>query len=372
MLSTPIRWPKPVVRVPILGGRGHGRSTVALAACERSRRLGRRCEGGGAYILTTERVCHFLVNPRPHRAGQHLLGCEPPDVAILVVAADQGTTADLVTQVRLARIRGVNHFVICLTHADRVADLAWADLVEADARRMLADEGVPADEVPAVRGDFAAVVRDPGRDAGCVDALLAVLDAVPPPVSAEDGPFRMCVEDVFHIESRGTVVTGAVLRGSAKIGDVVEVIGLGMPPLSTAVTGLELFGHRTGYARPGDNAALILTGVRREDVTRGQIVAAPGTAVEVPMIEAVVAADVELDEPVRWQLHVHAATTMASLRGVRGLDGSPIPFGPLPDQPVRSWWHLETRLAVEPGDRMVLVDAGRSAGVGVVVPSLGE
>jgi elongation factor Tu len=164
---------------------------------------------------------------------------------------------------------------------DTVDDPELLELVELELRDLLSAHGFPGDEVPFVRGNALAALRSGGTDDGacrCIDELMASLDAyVPPPKRAEDRPVLMRVEDVFRISGRGTVVTGMVERGVLRVGDDVEIVGLRPDSRRTVVTALETFHQTLSEARPGENVGALLRGVAREDVERGQVLAAPGS-----------------------------------------------------------------------------------------------
>jgi elongation factor Tu len=179
--------------------------------------------------------------------------------------------------VLLARRVGVRHLVVALNKSDAVQDPELLDLVELELRDLLSRYGFGGDEVPIVRvSALRALEGDPRWVASIVELLEAVDRAVPVPPRILDQPFLMPVENAMTIAGRGTVVTGAVAQGTLAAGDAVEVVGL-RELLSTVVIGLEMFGRTLERAQAGDNAALLLRGVRRHQVRRGQVVAAPSS-----------------------------------------------------------------------------------------------
>jgi elongation factor Tu len=179
--------------------------------------------------------------------------------------------------VLLARRVGVPYLTVALNKADAVDDPDLLDLVELEVRDLLTQYGYPGDEVPVVRvSALRALEGDPRWTQSIVDLLDAVDRYVPVPDRELALPFLMPVENVLTISGRGTVVTGAVERGALRVGDAVEVIGLG-PTLSTVATSLETFGKSLPEAEAGDDAAVLLRGIKREQVRRGQVVAAPGS-----------------------------------------------------------------------------------------------
>jgi elongation factor Tu len=179
--------------------------------------------------------------------------------------------------VLLAQRVGVPYLVVALNKADAVDDPELLDLVELEVRDLLDEYGFPGAEVPVVRvSALRALEGDPVWTQSIVDLLTAVDTYVPVPERELAKPFLMPIENVLTISGRGTVVTGAIERGTLKVGDTVEVVGLG-PTLSTVATGLEKFGKSLVEAEAGDNAAILLRGVKRDQVQRGQVVALPGS-----------------------------------------------------------------------------------------------
>jgi len=178
--------------------------------------------------------------------------------------------------VLLARQVGVGHVVVALNKAD-AADPEIADLVELEVRELLSGHGYPGDQVPVVRVSALRALAGDADAASAIGALLDAVDAhVPVPARYTEAPFLMPVENVLTISGRGTVVTGAIERGTVRVGDTVEVVGLGTG-LTAVVTGVETFGKPMERGEAGDNAALLLRGVRRHQVRRGQVVACPGS-----------------------------------------------------------------------------------------------
>jgi len=206
-----------------------------------------------------------------------ITGAAQVDAAILVVSAQDGAMPQTREHVLLARRVGVPYLVVAMNKADVVEDPELLDLVELEVRELLSEYGFPGDEVPVVRvSALKALDGDPRWVGSIVELLAAVDDYVPVPERELGEPFLMPIENVLTISGRGTVVTGAVERGSLRLGDAVEVVGLG-PTVTSVATGLETFGKSLASAEAGDNAAVLLRGVRREEVQRGQVLALPGT-----------------------------------------------------------------------------------------------
>ena len=206
-----------------------------------------------------------------------ITGAAQVDGAILVVSAVDGVMPQTREHVLLARRIGVPHLVVAMNKADAVDDAELLDLVELEIRELLTGYGFPGDDVPVVRvSALRALQGDPAGVRSVLDLLDAVDRYVPVPARVLAEPFLMPIENVLTITGRGTVVTGAVERGTLRLNAPVEVVGLG-PTRASVVTGLETFGRQLEQAEAGDNAALLLRGIRRGDVQRGQVVAVPGS-----------------------------------------------------------------------------------------------
>jgi elongation factor Tu len=206
-----------------------------------------------------------------------ITGAAQVDGAVLVVGADDGPMPQTREHVLLARQVGVPCIVVYLNKVDLVDDPELLDLVELEVRDLLTEYEFPGDEVPVVRGSaLKALEGDPEHEAS-VFALLDALDSfVPLPSRDVDKPFQMPVEDVFSITGRGTVVTGRVEQGRMGVGQEVEVVGI-RPTRKTVVTGVEMFRKLLDEAQAGDNVGLLLRGVGKDEVERGQVVCQPGS-----------------------------------------------------------------------------------------------
>jgi elongation factor Tu len=230
------------------------------------------------YETATRHYAHVDMPGHADYVKNMITGAAQVDGAILVVSALDSVMPQTREHVLLARQVGVGHIVVALNKAE-AADPEIADLVELEVRELLSGHGYPGDQVPVVR---VSALRALAGDADAVAAIGALLDAVdahvPVPARYTEAPFLMPVENVLTISGRGTVVTGAVERGTVRVGDTVEVVGLGTG-LSAVVTGVETFGKPMERGEAGDNAALLLRGVRRHQVRRGQVVACPGSLV---------------------------------------------------------------------------------------------
>ena len=207
-----------------------------------------------------------------------ITGAAQMDGAIIVVAATDGPMPQTREHILLARQVGVPHLVVFMNKCDLVDDPELLELVEMEVRELLSSYGYPGDEIPVVRGSALKALESDSADspdAQCVLELLAACDSYfPDPVRETDKPFLMPIEDVFSISGRGTVVTGRVERGIIKVGDVVEIVGI-KPTAQTTCTGVEMFRKLLDQGEAGDNIGVLLRGTKRDEVERGQVLAAP-------------------------------------------------------------------------------------------------
>ncbi|MFF1677970.1 elongation factor Tu [Streptomyces sp. NPDC058256] len=228
------------------------------------------------YETDTRHYAHVDMPGHADYIKNMVTGAAQLDGAILVVSALDGIMPQTAEHVLLARQVGVDHIVVALNKAD-AGDEELTDLVELEVRELLSAHGYGGDSVPVVRVSGLKALEGDPRWMSSIDALLDAVDTyVPIPERYLDAPFLMPVENVLTITGRGTVVTGAVERGTIRVGDRVEVLGA---TVDTVVTGLETFGKPMDEAQAGDNVALLLRGVPRDAVRRGHIVAAPGSVV---------------------------------------------------------------------------------------------
>jgi elongation factor Tu len=229
------------------------------------------------YETPTRHYAHVDMPGHADYVKNMITGAAQLDGAILVVSAQDGAMPQTREHVVLARRIGVAHIVVALNKADLAEDAELLDLVELEIRELLSRHGFDGSTVPVVRvSGLRALAGDPVWTRAVVELLEAVDEHVPIPPRKLDLPFLMPIESVLTITGRGTVVTGAVERGTIGVGEPVEVVGLG-PTRSSVCTGLETFGKTLERAQAGDNAAMLLRGVRREDVRRGQVVCLPGS-----------------------------------------------------------------------------------------------
>ena len=206
-----------------------------------------------------------------------ITGAAQMDGAILVIAATDGPMAQTREHILLARQVGVPKMVVFMNKCDMVDDEELLDLVEMEIRELLTEYGYDGDNTPIIRGSaLKALEGDPAWTAKIDELMDAVDEWIPTPERDNDKPFLMSIEDVFTITGRGTVVTGRVERGQLKLNDEVEIVGL-KDTKKTVVTGIEMFRKQLDYAEAGDNAGVLLRGISREEVERGQVLAKPGS-----------------------------------------------------------------------------------------------
>ncbi len=294
---------KPHVNVGTIGHIDHGKSTltaaiVARSAFQRKTKAKSYAEitKGGTVRSTDKTVTIAASHVEYESASRHyahvdcpghadyiknmITGAAQMDGAILVVSAADGPMPQTREHVLLARQVQVPSIVVFLNKVDLVDDEELLMLVEEEVRDLLKKYDFPGDTVPIIRGQSkAALEGGPDNDANnkCIDELLAALDSyIPEPQRAVDKPFQMCIEDVFSIEGRGTVVTGRIEQGVVKVGEEVEIVGF-KETVKTTCTGVEMFQKTLDQGQAGDNVGVLLRGVKKEDVQRGQVLAKPGT-----------------------------------------------------------------------------------------------
>ncbi|HEV2637292.1 MAG TPA: elongation factor Tu [Actinocrinis sp.] len=297
MAKTPYIRTKPHVNIGTMGHVDHGKTTLTAAI---TKVLAER--GTGTYVpfdridrapeealrgitiniahveyeTATRHYAHVDMPGHADYVKNMITGAAQLDGAILVVSAQDGVMPQTSEHVLLARQVGVEHLVVALNKADG-ADPDLLDLVELEVRELLTANGYPGEQVPVVRvSGLRALAGDPQWTAALGDLLDAIDAYVPMPERYTDAPFLLPVENVLTITGRGTVVTGAIERGTVRVGDRVQLFG-GEGELSTVVTGVETFGKPMDLAQAGDNVAILLRSVARDQVRRGQIVAAPGS-----------------------------------------------------------------------------------------------
>lgn len=325
-----------------------------------------------AHVEYETRTRHYAHVDMPGHADyvkNMITGAAQLDGAILVVSALDGIMPQTAEHVLLARQVGVEHIVVALNKAD-AGDPELTDLVELEVRELLSAHGYPGERLPVVRVSGLRALEGDPRWTAAIEALLDAVDTcVPVPTRYTDAPFLLPVENVFTISGRGTVVTGAVERGTVRVGDRVEVLGA---DTATVVTGLETFGKPMADARAGDNVALLLRGVQRDAVTRGHVVAAPGSVTPRRRFRArvyvVPAAEGGRRTPVvsgyRPQFYIRTADVVGDVD--LGTAGTA-----LPGETVEMTVELGRAVPLEPGLGFAIREGGRTVGAGTVGEVIG-
>jgi elongation factor Tu len=300
-----------------------------------------------------------------------ITGAAQMEGAILVVSGSDGPMPQTREHILLARQVGVPALVVFINKCDVVEDAEMLDVVEMEVKDLLNLYKYDAEKVPFVRGSALAALegRDPdryGRKA-ILDLMNAVDTHVPLPKRAVDSPFLMPVEGVYMIAGRGTVVTGRVERGTIKVGDEVEVLGL-KDPLKTFVTGVEMFNKTLDQGQAGDQIGALLRGVKRDEIMRGQVLAKPGSQKVVKKFQAEIYA-LSKEEGGRHTPFLKNYRPQCFIRTADVTCGVELPEGTemvMPGDSATITIDLEKRVAVEPGMRFALREGGRTVGSGVV------
>ena len=229
------------------------------------------------YQTDTRHYAHVDCPGHADYVKNMITGAAQMDGAILVIAASDGPMAQTREHILLSRQVGVPRMVVFMNKCDQVDDAELLDLVEMEIRDLLSEYGFDGDNTPVIRGSALKALEGEANYVEAVEKLMAAVDEwIPTPTRDTDKPFLMSIEDVFTITGRGTVVTGRVERGMLKLNDEVEIVGL-KDTKKTVVTGIEMFRKQLDYAEAGDNAGVLLRGISREDVERGQVLAKPGS-----------------------------------------------------------------------------------------------
>jgi elongation factor Tu len=217
-----------------------------------------------------------------------ITGAAQMDGAILVIAATDGPMAQTREHILLARQVGVPKMVVFMNKCDMVDDEELLDLVEMEIRDLLSEYDFDGDNTPIIRGSALKALEGDPKWTPAIDELMEAVDTwIPTPERDTEKPFLMSIEDVFTITGRGTVVTGRVERGTLKLNEEVEIVGI-KETQKTVVTGIEMFRKQLDFAEAGDNAGVLLRGISREQVQRGQVLAKPGTVTPHKKFEAAV------------------------------------------------------------------------------------
>ena len=240
------------------------------------------------YQTATRHYAHVDCPGHADYVKNMITGAAQMDGAILVIAATDGPMAQTREHILLARQVGVPKMVVFMNKCDMVDDEELLELVEMEIRDLLNEYGFDGDNTPIIRGSALKALEGDPKYVEAIDKLMDAVDTwIPTPERDNTKPFLMSIEDVFTITGRGTVVTGRVERGQLKLNDEVEIVGI-RPTQKTVVTGIEMFHKQLDYAEAGDNAGVLLRGITREQVERGQVLAKPGSVTPHTTFEAAV------------------------------------------------------------------------------------
>ena len=298
-----------------------------------------------------------------------ITGAAQMDGAILVVSAADGPMPQTREHILLARQVGVPAIVVYLNKADQVDDPELIELVEVEVRDLLSSYDYPGDDVPIIVGSaLQALEGDEKAKQSILDLMDAVDNYIPTPDRPTDKPFLMPVEDVFTITGRGTVATGRVERGTVKVGDAVEIVGLADEPKNTVVTGVEMFRKLLDLAEAGDNIGALLRGVDRKEIERGQVLAKPGTIHPHTKFKAQVYV-LTKDEGGRHTPFFNGYRPQFYFRTTDVTGVIQLPEGTemcMPGDNVKMEVELITPIAIEAGLRFAIREGGRTVGAGVV------
>jgi elongation factor Tu len=300
-----------------------------------------------------------------------ITGAAQMDGAILVVGADDGPMPQTREHILLARQVGVPYIVVFLNKVDMVDDPELIELVELELRELLSKYEFPGDDIPIIKGSALKALEADDFDSPDVKPVFELMDAldnyIPEPLRATDKPFIMPIEDVFSISGRGTVVTGRAERGVIKIGDEVEIVGFA-PTQKTVCTGVEMFRKTLDTGLAGDNVGLLLRGIKKDEVERGQVVAKPGSIMPHTKFQAEVYI-LSKEEGGRHTPFFTGYRPQFYLRTTDVTGVVKLPDGVemvMPRDNVSMEVHLITPVAIEKELRFAIREGGRTVGAGVV------
>ena len=364
---------KPHVNIGTIGHVDHGKTTLTAAITKVLAEEGKANfldyasidkapeERARGITINTSTV-EYETEPRHYGAAQM-------DGAILVVSAADGPMPQTREHILLAKQVGVPAIVVFLNKADQVDDPELIDLVEMEIRDLLSSYDYPGDEVPIIVGSaLGALNGNPEDEQKIRDLMKAVDEYIPTPERDTDKPFLMPVEDVFTITGRGTVATGRVERGTVKVGDPAEIVGLQEKPTETVVTGVEMFRKTLDQAMAGDNIGALLRGIDRKDIERGQVLSKPGSVHPHTEFTAQVYV-LTKDEGGRHTPFFNGYRPQFFFRTTDVTGDITLPEGTemcMPGDNVEMSVKLITPIAMEEGQRFAIREGGRTVGAGVV------
>ncbi|KAL3531382.1 hypothetical protein ACH5RR_010704 [Cinchona calisaya] len=323
------------------------------------------------YETTKRHYAHVDCPGHADYVKNMITGAAQMDGGILVVSAPDGPMPQTKEHILLARQVGVPSLVCFLNKVDAVDDPELLELVEMELRELLSFYKFPGDEIPIIRGSALSALQGTNEEIG-KKAILKLMDAVdeyiPDPVRQLDKPFLMPIEDVFSIQGRGTVATGRVEQGTIKVGEEVEILGLMQGNLKSTVTGVEMFKKILDFGQAGDNVGLLLRGLKREDIQRGQVIAKPGTVKTYKRFEAEIYV-LTKDEGGRHTAFFSNYRPQFYMRTADITGKVELPENVkmvMPGDNVTAVFELISPVPLESGQRFALREGGRTVGAGVV------
>ena len=382
---------KPHVNIGTLGHVDHGKTTLTAAITTVMHKV-QGTEGAMAYAqidgapeeqergitIATSHVeyetdnRHYAHVDCPGHADyvkNMITGAAQMDGAILVVSSADGPMPQTREHILLSRNVGVPAFVVFLNKVDMVDDEELLELVEMEVRELLSEYDFPGDDIPVIAGSaLKALEGDEEYEQKIIELMEAVDEYIPQPERDTDKPFMMPVEDVFSITGRGTVATGRVERGQVNVGDEVEIIGLAEEAKKTTVTGVEMFRKLLDYAEAGDNIGALLRGVSREEISRGQVLAKPGSITPHTSFKSevyVLSKDeggrhTPFFENYRPQFYFRTTDVTGVIELPEGVEMV------MPGDNIEMDVNLISPIAIEEGTRFSIREGGRTVGSGVV------
>lgn len=300
-----------------------------------------------------------------------ITGAAQMDGAILVVSAADGPMPQTREHILLARQVGVPAIVVFLNKVDMVDDPELVDLVEAEVRELLSKYQYPGNETPIIRGSALKALEAKESSDPALEPIMKLVDAldnyIPEPKRETDKPFLMPIEDIFTIEGRGTVVTGRIERGITKINDEVEVVGL-RPTAKTVVTGIEMFNKQLEQGQAGDNVGILLRGVKKEDIERGQVISKPGAVTPHTEFDAEVllltkeegGRHTPITAGYKPQFYIRTTDVTGEIKLPEGTDMA------MPGDTINVKVTLIAPVALEEKQRFAIREGGKTVGAGVV------
>jgi elongation factor Tu len=394
---------KPHVNIGTIGHIDHGKTTLTAAI---TMRLAHKAGGGNvkqfddidnapeekergitintAHVEYETENRHYAHVDCPGHADyvkNMITGAAQMDGAILVVAASDGPMPQTREHILLARQVNVPKMVVFLNKVDQVDDPELLELVELELRELLDKYDFPGDEIPIIKGSALAAMECEGKDdeaCKCIDELVVAVDEyIPVPERAVDLPFLMPVEDVFSIKGRGTVGTGRVDRGKVVVGDQVEIVGLADEVNKTTVTGVEMFNKTLNEGQAGDNVGILLRGIEKKDLERGQVIAAPGTITPHTKFEAEVYVLTKEEggrhtpffAGYRPQFFFRTTDVTGAVTGIQSREGKAVEMC-MPGDNIGMIVEIISKIAMEDGLRFAIREGGRTVGAGVVTKIL--